>query len=82
MTRSSMTGCLRRLSDNPPKVAMSGGFPSRLIISFKHLRGPSGVWDTALRRLASLVTLVAQFLAVCSRSKWSRHLTKSSPHKV
>jgi hypothetical protein len=58
MTRSLMTGCLRRLSDDPPKVAMRGVFPSRLIVSFKHLRGPSGVWDMALRRLASFVTLV------------------------
>src|SRR5262249_11222589 len=68
MTRSSMRGFLRRLSDNPPNTAMRGFFFSRWIVSFRHLRGPSDVFVVALRRFDSFVTLVWFLLARVFRS--------------
>src|SRR6266571_3476482 len=58
-----MTGCFTRLSDSPPKVATSGRFPSRGMVSFRHVRGPSGVCKVPWRRLASFITLVWFFPA-------------------
>src|SRR5215471_7403395 len=58
MTRSSMTGFLRRLSDNPPNVATRGFFFSRGITNFRHLRWPSSVCVVDCRRLFFFITLV------------------------
>src|SRR6266568_443288 len=81
MTRSSMMGFLRRLSDNPPNMAMKGVFFSRWIVSFRHFRGPSDVFVVALRRFDSFVTLVWFLLARVFRSDVSIvHFTYPSGH--
>src|SRR5437667_10675056 len=43
MTRSLMTGSLRRFSDNPPNGATRGFFFSRWIIYCRHVLAASGV---------------------------------------
>src|SRR2546421_5166462 len=68
MTRSSMTGFLRRLSGNPPNMAMRGFFCSRWMVNCRHFRGPSGVFVVALRRFDSFVVLVWFLLAKVFRS--------------
>jgi len=65
---SLMTGCWRRLSDSPPNMATSGLFPSRLMVSLRLLRGPSGVFSVAFRRVDSFITLVWFLLARVLRS--------------
>src|SRR5712691_2544923 len=68
MTRSSMTGFLRRLSDHPPNVATRGFFFSRWMINCRHFRGPSDVFVVACRRFDSFVVLVLFLLAKVFRS--------------
>src|SRR6266481_2335640 len=87
MPRSSMTGFVRRLSGNPPNMAMRGFFFSRWIVNCRHFRGPSGVFVVALRRFDSFVVLVWFLLAKVFRSDVSGldhgigHLASMSPQK-
>jgi hypothetical protein len=70
-----MTGFLRRLSGNPPNMAMRGFFFSRWIVNCRHFRGPSGVFVVALRRFDSFVVLVWFLLAKVFRSDVSASIT-------
>src|SRR6266704_3021145 len=67
-TYGRMTRFLRRLSGNPPNMAMRDFFFSRWIVNCRHFRGPSGVFVVALRRFNSFVVLVWFLLVKVFRS--------------